>query len=83
MLTSVITSMLTRINLVTGTFLEEGILELSCARLNTERGLWLVEVVRRLTLAHPEFITKEDLLSWLEGCVEPLVGEKRLLRLCV
>lgn len=35
-----------------------------------------------VTLACPEFITKEDLLSWLEDVLNLSQGERRLLRLC-
>ena len=36
-----------------------------------------------VTLACPEFTTKEDLLSWLEDVLNLSHGERRLLRLCV
>jgi len=35
-----------------------------------------------VSLACPEFITKEDLLSWLEDVLNLSQGERRLLRLC-
>jgi len=47
------------------------------ARVMVDRGRTLV------TLACPEFITKEDLLSWLEEVLSLSQSERRLLRLCV
>lgn len=47
------------------------------ARVMVDRGRTLV------TLACPEFATKEDLLDWLEDVLGISQSERRLLRLCV